>query len=280
MDYSDLQGYVGVDIGGQSIKVGTYQNEELKVIDIPLPPTYDESKKVIVKAAYELAGGTPQGVGIGSPGPLDWRTGFVKFTPNIPWARNIEYTNMADDLGCQVWVDNDANVAGLAEASMGAGKGLKYVTGFTLGTGIGFFFIMDGQIYHGRYDVEGGHQIINPAGPLCGCKGHGHLESYISATAIMRDKHMKPSEINDPEFWDGYARILAQAIMTTNSILCPDIVILTGGIIKRGDMLMQPLMKHVKTMEDILPAPMIEFAHLAHRAGVVGAIVLGKYGHH
>ena len=90
---------------------------------------------------------------------------------------------------------------------------------------------------------------------------------------------MKPADINDPAFWDRYARILAQAIMTTNSILCPDIVILGGGIIKRGDMLMQPLEKHIKSMEDILPAPIVRVAKLGHRAGVVGAIILGKYGH-
>ncbi len=279
MDYTDLQGYVGVDIGGQSIKVGTYEGEELVVIDIPIPDTYEASKKATVAAAHELLGGTPLGVGIGSPGPLDWRTGYVKFTPNIPWAREIHYLEMADDLGCPVWVDNDANVAGLAEACMGAGEGLAYVTGFTLGTGIGFFFVNNGRIYHGRYDVEGGHQIINPDGPLCGCSGKGHLEAYISATAIERDTGMKPADINDPAFWDRYARILAQAIMTTNSILCPDIVILGGGIIKRGDMLMQPLEKHIKSMEDILPSPLVRVAKLGHRAGVVGAIILGKYGH-
>ncbi|NLC56703.1 MAG: ROK family protein [Armatimonadetes bacterium] len=278
MDLSDFTGYVGVDIGGQSVRVGTLRDGELVVRDFATPSEYAPAAEQIVALARELAGGTPRGLGIGSPGPLDWRTGHLLWTPNIPW-KDVHYPRLGDTLGCPVHVDNDANVAGLAEATLGAGRGHQIVSGFTLGTGIGFFTIMGGHIYHGRLDVEGGHQLIDPNGPRCGCGARGCLEAFASASAIEARTGKKPSEIDDPEFWKEIGRYLAWGITNINVLVCPDVVVLAGGMIQRGPMLFTPLLEYVQQFNCVLPPPTVKVAELGHQAGIYGAIVLARQGH-
>ena len=246
--------------------------------DFPTPAEYPAARAKMLEVIRDLAGGTPRGLGIGSPGPLDWRTGIMSWTPNIPW-KQVAYTEVGEALGCPVYVDNDANVAGLAEAVLGAGREYRIVSGFTLGTGIGFFTVMNGHVYHGRMDVEGGHQMLDPNGPLCGCGAHGCLEAYASATAIQARTGKQPEEIDDPAFWDEMAGYLAWGIVNINVLLCPDAVVLAGGMVKRGEMLMAPLRRKVAAMCKILPAPPILVAELAAQAGVYGAIVLARLGH-
>ncbi|MBI3945983.1 MAG: ROK family protein [Armatimonadetes bacterium] len=280
MDTTDFEGCVGVDIGGQSIKVGMFREEQLRIIDLDTPAEYATARGAILGAVRELAGGTPRGLGVGSPGPLNWRTGVMEWTPNIPW-RDVAYTELGSALGCPVRVDNDANVAGLAEAVLGVGRGHHVVSGFTLGTGIGFFTVIGGHVYHGRLDVEGGHQVLNPSpdAPLCGCGAHGCLEAYASASAIEARTGKRPEEIDDPEFWKEIAGYLAWGITNINVLVCPDVVVLAGGMTKRGAVLMDPLRHRVQEMSCVLPPPPVEVAELGARAGVYGAIVLAARGH-
>lgn len=280
MNHADFEGCVGVDIGGQSIRIGMLRDGDLQVIDLETPADYAIARQEILRAVQQLAGGTPRSLGIGSPGPLDWRTGFMAWTPNIPW-KEVDYTELGRALGCPVHVDNDANVAGLAEAVLGAGRGYHVVSGFTLGTGIGFFTVMGGHIYHGRFDVEGGHQVINPGpdAPLCGCGARGCLEAYASASAIEARTGKQPEEIDDPEFWKEIAGYLAWGITNINVLVCPDVVVLAGGMTKRGAVLMDPLLRRLQEMNHVLPAPVVKVAELGARAGVYGAIVLAARGH-
>lgn len=278
MDITELEGYVGADIGGQSIKIGTFRDGVFISKDFVTPPDYPAAREQMIAVARELAGGKPKGFGIGSPGPLDWRKGYLPWTPNIPW-KHIYYTEMGNDLGCPVFVDNDANVAGLAESVLGAGRGYDIAAGFTLGTGIGFFTIKGGHIYHGREDVEGGHQMLNPEGPECTCGSRGCLESFISAWAIRKKTGKDPDQIDDPKFWAEIAYFLAWGITNVNALVCPEIFVLCGGMIQRGDMLMTPLHIELDRMCKIMPPAPIKLAELGTRAGVYGAIVLARLGH-
>lgn len=277
-EMTDYEGYVGVDIGGQSIRVGTIRNGELEVRGFETPASYPEARERIIALAREMADGSPRGLGIGSPGPLDWRAGKLLWTPNIPW-KEISYAELGEPLGCPVYVDNDANVAGLAEAVLGAGRGAEIVSGFTLGTGIGFFTIMHGHIYHGRFDVEGGHQMLNPEGPVCGCGARGCLEAYASATAIEARTGKRPDQIDDPAFWDEIAGYLAQGVINVNNLIGPDVIILAGGMTQRGDLLMEPLRRKANEWCKILPMAPILIAELGHQAGIYGGIVLARLGH-
>jgi glucokinase len=187
-------------------------------------------------------------------------------------------------VGCDVLVDNDADVAGLGEALLGAGRGKQFIAGFTLGTGtgIGHFQIKDGRIYHGCLDVEAGHQILDPNGPECGCGQYGCLEAFASAIAIKKRYGVPPHELNDPKAWEEIAFRLEQEVVNTVVFVCPDVLILTGGMLARGEMLLTPLRRFYEEMLKVYPSryrPPILVGKLGDKAGVVGAIVLAKVGH-
>jgi len=127
-------------------------------------------------------------LGLGIAGFIDFERGVVTDAPNHP-LRDVPVRDILEERsGLPVFVDNDANVAALAEARMGAGKGSRYLVHLTLGTGIGGGIIIDGQVYRGALGAaaELGHMIVLEGGPPCNCGAHGCLESLASGVAIYR----------------------------------------------------------------------------------------------
>jgi glucokinase len=129
-----------------------------------------------------------EAVGLGIAGFVDFERGVVTEAPNHPLCDAPVRDILAEQSGLAVFVDNDANVAALAEARMGAGRGSRFLVHLTLGTGIGGGIIIDGQIYRGALGAaaELGHLIILENGPSCNCGAHGCLESLVSGVAIYR----------------------------------------------------------------------------------------------
>ncbi len=280
MNWAEFSGYVGVDIGGQSIRVGTPSPDgRLRILRQPPAEDFRKAVQQIAEMAKELCPEGIRRIGIGTPGPLDWRKGrLIGKTPNLPWA-DVSFLEIGEVLNCPTIVDNDANVAGLAEAVMGAGRGYSYVCGFTLGTGIGCFSVYNGRIFHGALDVEGGHQIILPDGPLCNCGQRGCLEALASATAIERRWGVPPAQLEDAEVWKEIARYLAQGLVNLTVLCGAEVLVLAGGMIERGPMLFAPLEEYYRSMIKVIPAVPIKKAELGTDAGVIGALVLAKVGH-
>jgi glucokinase len=132
-----------------------------------------------------------KGVGIGSPGPLELPEGRLRNPPNLPGFDGLELrTAVQERVGCDVVVENDANLAALAECVVGKGKtlGVDSLCMLTLGTGVGSGIVLNGQIWDGMNGMAGeiGHNTIFADGELCSCGNHGCLEMLASATAIRR----------------------------------------------------------------------------------------------
>jgi glucokinase len=127
-------------------------------------------------------------LGLGIAGFIDFERGVVADAPNHPLRDAPVRDILEERSGLPVFVDNDANVAALAEARMGAGKGSRYLVHLTLGTGIGGGIILGGQIYRGALGAaaELGHMIVLEGGPPCNCGARGCLESLASGVAIYR----------------------------------------------------------------------------------------------
>lgn len=272
--------YAGVDIGGQTMKVGVgAQGQVICSREVPTPLDFDEACATIVQVARDLLQGEhPPRFGIGCPGPLDWRTGTVLDSTNLPWV-NVTFEQVGRELGCEVLLDNDANVAGLGETLYGAGRGKRVSAGFTLGTGIGYFHIIEGHIYHGALDVEAGHQVLDPTGPECNCGQRGCLEAYASATGIKRRFGKEPHEIDDPALWADVAHYLAWGIVNLIVFTSPEVVILGGGMMKSADVFLPLIQEKVRAWLHILPRRPIVPAELGPRAGLVGALALAERGH-
>jgi glucokinase len=183
-----------VDIGGTKIAVGMV-NDNGQVLSRKEFPTdagnYANGLASIVSMLNEtaqMAGVAITGIGIGSTGPVDPFTGTfgeVDFLPG--WRGQNATQDLSGMFHVGVALENDADAAAMAEANWGAGKNKSRLIYVTVGTGIGGGIVFDGQLYRG---VEGahpelGHQVLDPAGPLCSCGFHGCWESLAAGPALV-----------------------------------------------------------------------------------------------
>ena len=190
--------YVGIDLGGTSIKAGLV-DEQGKILCKATCPTLVErgarpvvddmaklSLEVIEKGGYTLQ--DVKAIGIGLPGIQDPRTGIVPFCTNLYWHEVPVIEWMQETINKPIYIGNDATVAGLAESVAGVSAGIENSVFLTLGTGVGGGIVLGGKVYSGTNGVgsELGHMITVIDGELCTCGNRGCWERYASATALIR----------------------------------------------------------------------------------------------
>lgn len=191
--------YLGVDLGGTTIKVGLV-NEQYEILQSISGPTGRErnSEEVLKDMAMlclevmKLQGITEKeihSIGVGSPGIASPNEGMILSASNL----NFNHVNVRNEIqkyiNTDVFVENDANCGALGEVICGAAKGESNVVVVTLGTGVGGGIITEGRINRGSFFGAGevGHQVIcYENGVPCGCGRKGCWEQYASATALIR----------------------------------------------------------------------------------------------
>ncbi|WP_227934991.1 ROK family glucokinase [Alkalihalobacillus deserti] len=191
--------YVGVDVGGTTIKLAfvTSQGEIVTKWEIPTNKMEDgkhitsEIGKSIEEKCEELGEKKDSliSIGLGAPGFINMETGFIYHAVNIGWRDFPLKDKLEKETGLTVTVDNDANIAALGEMWTGAGEGAKNLLCVTLGTGVGGGIITNGQIQHGVNGMAGeiGHYTSIPiGGAACNCGKTGCLETVASATGLAR----------------------------------------------------------------------------------------------
>ena len=320
VDAGEKRWIVGVDLGGTNIVVGLLPVDGGEVLGLRSLPTDSVrgAKFVVdriismVEAAIEEVlstnGGTRAqvaGVGIGSPGPLDRRTGTVINTPNLGW-RNFPLRDLiANAVNLPATLDNDANCATYGEWWLGAGRGTHSLVGLTLGTGIGGGIVLNGGIYHGCSDVAGeiGHMSIDSNGRKCKCGNYGCIEQYASGPAIALRAvegietgaetvltEMVNGKLEDitaatvyeatvqgdafaTEVMKDTAKFLGTAVASIINILNPQMIVIAGGVTRAGDTLFEPLRAEVRrrAFKSAQECCRIVAAELPGTAGVVGA---------
>ncbi|ADD03006.1 glucokinase, ROK family [Thermoanaerobacter mathranii subsp. mathranii str. A3] len=310
---------IGVDLGGTNIAVGLVDDEG-RIVATGSRPTkpergYEAVAKDIAEIALELINRTNtdikeiKSMGIGVPGVADSEKGIVIRAVNLFWTKVPLAKEIKKYIDLPIYMDNDANVAALAEAVFGAGRGSKSSVTITLGTGVGSGFVLDGKIYNGAHHFapEIGHIVIGDNGIRCNCGKIGCLETYASATALIREG--KRAAKKDPnslilkfangdiesitaknvidaakqydeeaiKIFNDYVKYLAIGIVNVINMFDPEVIILGGGVANAGDFLIKPLKKEVA--ENILfkdlPYADIRKAELGNDAGIIGAAILG-----
>lgn len=190
--------YVGVDVGGMSIKVGIVDKDGNIISKKAIVTEQDRGFEDMFKRTSDLINELIEelnyskddlkGIGIGIPGTVDSKRGLIVSAVNIGCFNNNLVEEMSKYFDVPVVVGNDANVAALGEQKFGAGAGCDNVVMITLGTGIGSGIIIDGKLYEGNggAGAEAGHQVIVLGGELCNCGRCGCWEKYASATALIK----------------------------------------------------------------------------------------------
>jgi len=192
--------YVGVDVGGTTIKGGVVDDDGKPLSAVTLPTEASKGQEhglrqmaETVRQAAKASGlGLEQiaAIGVATPGTMDIPGGMILDPPNLkPW-RNVPVRQyIQDTFHLPTAFQNDANAAAYGEFWVGAGKDVHSLVLFTLGTGIGCGIIIGDLIIEGEHShgAEVGHMKIELTNPRqCGCGRWGCLEAYASATAVVK----------------------------------------------------------------------------------------------
>lgn len=280
---------IGVDLGGTKIytAVANKKKKILSRVKIKTEAAYGKEhvlnnifssiEKASLKAGIQLS--DLAGIGFGVPGPVDYSSGLVRICPNIPGWKNIPIkTILEEQYKTNVWVENDARVAGLAEAKHGAGKGLQHIFYMTVSTGIGGAIIINGKIYHGADGVAGeiGH-IKFPDGET--------LENIASGPAIQHLFQIPPEKLKDQVLRDypdakkalnHLTHYLGISMANIATLLNPQMIIIGGGLSNIGKMLIDPIRKKVREHAFSISGKnvVVKKAKLKNDSGILGALEL------
>jgi glucokinase len=249
-------------------------------------------------------------VGLGVPATIDHDRGIAVAAVNLPLSDLPLRELVSEGVGLPVFVDNDANVAALAEYLYGAAQGKPNTVMLTVGTGIGGGLILGGEIFRGSTGAgaELGHVVIQADGPPCqgNCPNHGCVEALASGTALGREGRAAAESSADSalgkmlaagEEVDGKAVTeaaiagdetavgvfeligsrLGVACASFANVFQPDAIVVGGGVIAAGDLLLEPARREVRerALNPMNETPIVE-ATLGNDAGMIGAAALAR----
>ena len=238
---------IGVDLGGTKILAGLVDRggavERHRETRTPLG-SQAELLAALDDAVASLRDERVVALGFGLPSQIDQRTGIIRGSVNIPLDELDFRTRMSERFGLPVEIDNDGNAAALAEYVAGAGRGMRSMLMFTLGTGCGGGAVLDGKLYRGW--AEFGHIVIEVDGLPCQgfCHGRGHLEPYVTGVAATRiaqrlfgsaaDSHRLVRLANEGdeqarEALAGIGHKLGAGIASLCNVFGTDFVVIGGG---------------------------------------------------
>jgi len=272
----------GVDIGGTNTIIGFVDADGMIHAEGRLStPEYAFADDFIIALdakLKEMAAGHPDltltGIGIGAPN-ANFNKGTIELAPNLRWKGIIPMVKIAERrTGLKTRITNDANAAALGEMIFGAAKGVKHFIILTLGTGLGSGIVVDGEVVYGHTGFAGelGHMTVAEGGRVCGCGRRGCLETYASATGLVRTvlsllsdrrdesilRELRSTEITSrrvaeaaaagdaiaQEAMDQTARMIALGIANSVIFSSPEVIYLFGGLAQAGDALFVPVRKY------------------------------------
>ena len=312
---------IGMDIGGTGIQIGAVNDQNRIIAQSSIPTRtdlpFEEQVNQMTSCVQgllnpdlnpELSIDNVVSVGAGIPGIAN-NDGIVIYCTNLGWS----YVPLREEFQKRIpkpfYVDNDANVAALAESVAGVSAGTSSSVFITLGTGIGSGIIIGGKVWNGHHGIgaELGHMILESDGIPCNCGSRGCVEQYCSATALIRMAREQiqlhpdsvilelaegdPGKINAKMIFDAkregdpvaerlfrrYVHYLSQTVGSVVNLLDPEVIVLGGGVSRAGSMLSEAVNSEYPQFVIFRdqPLPKVEIATLSSEAGIIGAAMLG-----
>jgi glucokinase len=303
---------ISLDIGGTQLRAAVYQQDQQEPIAqkrIKTRASEPDTLGRLLKLIEDVMprDGKVDAIGASCPGPVDPHTGVIMFTPNIKEWRDFPFAaKLMKSFGVPTYVDNDANLAGLAEWKFGAARGHHHVLYLTVSTGVGGGVIINDRLLQGSHGLaaELGHTIVQVDGPLCGCGQHGHLEAFSSGTGIERfvadqlkagrKSVLNPAKRNSAhdiseaakegdslsiEAYHIAGKYLGIGVANFLHVFNPSVVVFGGGVSQSGPLLFDSfndsLKEHV-IHPRYLEGLKIARAELGDNSGLLGARALAE----
>lgn len=273
---------IGVDIGGTNTAFGIVdrwgeivQHGKISTKAHSEIDEFIDALYLALKSLMDKVNGEIIGIGVGAPNG-NYYSGTIEFAPNLPWKGIIQLADLLQEkFGLPVRVTNDANAAAEGEMTFGAAKGLKNFIMITLGTGLGSGIVVNGELIYGHDGFAGelGHVIVKRGGRLCGCGRKGCLETYVSATGIVRTmkeflqttptpsrfRELPTEEITSKaitkaaaegdelakEVVDYTAKILGESLADFVAFSAPRAFVLFGGLARTKELIIEPTKRYM-----------------------------------
>jgi len=306
---------IGVDLGGTKMLLGVLDGDSKTVWESRERSAGEgegELVELLVREVGEAraARAGVETIGLGIPATIDHEKGIAVSAVNLP-IEDLPIRDLVKDrTGLPTFVDNDANVAALAEHLFGAARGAENAVMLTIGTGIGGGLILGGEIYRGSTGAgaELGHMAIQMDGPGCqgNCPNRGCVETFASGTALGREglaaAESEPDSaigklLAEGETIDGKAvtvaalagdatsigvfdlvgRRLGVALASFANIFEPEVIVIGGGVIAAGDLLLEPARAELRdrALRPMNATPVVP-AELGEDAGMIGAAAMAR----
>ena len=281
MEYGAKSLVIGLDLGGTNSVFGVVDSKgeiiattSIKTQAYPSVDQYIMESVKAIKQIAEQVGGMEKirAMGIGAPCG-NYYKGTIEHAANLVWAKGIvPLANMfVNELGIPVVVTNDAKVAAMGEMKYGVAVGMNNFVELTLGTGVGSGIVANGQLIYGFDGFAGelGHMIVEPDGRPCGCGRKGCLETYCSATGVVRtaiamlEESPEATSLRDiatdkltsyevykaamagdtmaQEVFKQTGRRIGIACANIATFLSPEAFIFFGGLAQAGELLLRPI---------------------------------------
>lgn len=285
-----MQLSIGIDIGGTSTKLGVVDEKgnvlakrSISTQQADLDQYLDHLAEAI-ETALEHANASMKnvlGVGIGAPN-ANGNKGTIEHAPNLLWKGIVPFVEMfRKRIDVPTFITNDANAAALGEMVHGGAKGMKDFIIITMGTGLGAGIVTNGQLVQGvdGFAAELGHVNVNFNGRYCGCGKRGCLETYVSATGIVRTVYKlladfrEPSEMRSISFDRLSAKMITQSALRGDKIAIeayhytgrilgikladtvahtnPEAIFLLGGLANAGKLIFEPTKEYME--QNLMP---------------------------
>jgi glucokinase len=309
--------FVGLDVGGTSMKAGVVDDAGQPLglpVNLPTEAYKGQAHGLArmcetIRAAVSAAGVAltdVAAVGVATPGTMDIPAGVILDPPNLrPWQNVPVRQHIGETFGLPTAFQNDANAAAYGELWAGAGRGVRSLVLFTLGTGVGGGIILGDRVVEGEHShgAELGHMKIEMTSPRrCGCGRYGCLEAYASATAVVKrteealEADDGRSSLHPLRFSGGLtaravfdaaaegdklavrlveetAFYLAVGAMNMMHTIDPDMIAFGGGMIAAGNGFLDRIRQHIHYLAFPVPAERTQvcYAKLGADAGYIGA---------
>lgn len=293
-----MKTYIGIDLGGTLVRVAKVTREGEVLYEVKSESFAKKGPEVVLNNIIDMTKSIPDyedcvAIGMGIPGPVDTERGLITLATNLPGFEDYPVADKLEEaLGLKVFMDNDANVAGLAEALVGAGKDKPIVYYLTQSTGIGGALVVNGRIVSGKAGYAGEvanikvtdtDEVINHLTP-------GAVENEASGTALTRRAKLEvdPSIEDTRQLFDlarkgdekalalvdDMARKFAIMMASIAHVVDPHIFVLGGGVTKGKDVYFSKVREYYESfvhpgMRDVE----IVFAEL-EEPGAIGAAML------
>lgn len=268
---------LAIDIGGTKTLLAVFGNEQkpLNTFVFPTPAKYTEFLSQLHKHIGHLPGKDALTIcAVAAPGRIDREHGIVLNLGNLPWEHVPIKADIEKFLHVPVLIENDAKLAGLAEAQYIKNEYRK-VLYITISTGIGIGLVVDGRIEESLQDSEGGRMMLEHDGTV------KKWEDFASGRAIVKKYGKRASEIDDPSTWKIIASDIAVGIIDLIAVLQPEVIVIGGGVGAHFNKFGHLLNESLKQFSDpLVPIPPVLAAKHAEEAVIYGCYVYAKQHKH